>query len=341
MALEEAGAWAGVAHAQAAHLHQRLLRRRRGRLRGLAARQGVDQLAGVGLLRVDEDGGHVARLHQLAFFQHDGALRIAPDQPEVVRDEQHGRALVLREADHEVEHFALAQRVERGGRLVGDQQARLEQHHAGQHDALAHAARELVRVGVQAALGVGDLHAAQHVEAARANLGGRQLRVHAQALGHLLADAVHRVERDHRLLEHHADARPADGAHGLHVAGAQVFAVEHDLPAALRDAGRQQLQDGARGHGLAAARFAHHGKELAGAHVEREVVHQRLGAAVQVDLQVPHGKHGRCGSRGMGHDFSVRGSSRSRSDSPRRLMPSSVSAMHRPGTRHSHTAEAM
>ena len=48
--------------------------------------------------------------------------------------------------------------VERGGRLVGDQQHRIEHQRHGDHDALALAARELVRVGGVDALRLGQLH---------------------------------------------------------------------------------------------------------------------------------------------------------------------------------------
>jgi hypothetical protein len=47
----------------------------------------------------------------------------------------------------------LDRHVERGRRLVGDQQAGLAGQRHRDHHALAHAARELVRVVLQAALG--------------------------------------------------------------------------------------------------------------------------------------------------------------------------------------------
>ena len=49
--------------------------------------------------------------------------------------------------------------VERGGRLVGDQQARIAGERHGDHHALAHAARQLVRIVAQPLRGVGDAHA--------------------------------------------------------------------------------------------------------------------------------------------------------------------------------------
>ena len=45
----------------------------------------------------------------------------------------------------QLEHLRLHRDVERGGRLVGDQDLRLAEQRHGDHHALPHAARELVR----------------------------------------------------------------------------------------------------------------------------------------------------------------------------------------------------
>ena len=56
----------------------------------------------------------------------------------------------------QVEDLRLHRDVERGGRLVGEQQLRAARERDRDHHALAHAAGELVRVLAQAALGLGD-----------------------------------------------------------------------------------------------------------------------------------------------------------------------------------------
>ena len=65
---------------------------------------------------------------------------------------------------HQVEDLRLDGDVERGGRLVGDQQCRFAEQRHRDHHALAHAARELVRVLVEALLGGRDAHALQHLD---------------------------------------------------------------------------------------------------------------------------------------------------------------------------------
>ena len=63
--------------------------------------------------------------------------------------------------------------VERGGGLVGDDQRRLQRQRHGDHHALALAARQLVRVAGQNALGLGQAHVAEHLDDALAALGRR------------------------------------------------------------------------------------------------------------------------------------------------------------------------
>ena len=50
------------------------------------------------------------------------------------------------------------------------------------------------------------------------------------------------------------------------------FALKGDAPAAHLHRRRQQANDRAGGHGLAAARLAHQRNDLAGSHVEAEVI---------------------------------------------------------------------
>ena len=53
--------------------------------------------------------------------------------------------------------------VERGGRLVGDQQRRPADQRHGDHGALAQAARQFEGIGAQRALGIGEAHQPQHL----------------------------------------------------------------------------------------------------------------------------------------------------------------------------------
>ena len=75
---------------------------------------------------------------------------------EIVRDQDQRRVALGDEAAQQVEDLRLDRHVERGRRLVGDQQLRLAGERHRDHRALAHAARKLVRVGIGALPGRGD-----------------------------------------------------------------------------------------------------------------------------------------------------------------------------------------
>ena len=71
-----------------------------------------------------------------------------PHDAEVVGDEQVGQAELVLQVVEQVDDLRLDRDVERRDRLVGDDELRVQRERAGDADALALAARELVRVAV-------------------------------------------------------------------------------------------------------------------------------------------------------------------------------------------------
>ena len=150
------------------HRRARVGRRRR------AARLGRQQMAGVGVARAVEDLGHRPLLDQLAPGHHRDPLGEAAHDGEVVRDQQDRHAEPRLQLLQQLQDLRLDGDVEGGGRLVGDQDVGLVRQRHGDHHALPLAARELVRVGAEPRLGVGDLHQPQQLDAcARAPRPGR------------------------------------------------------------------------------------------------------------------------------------------------------------------------
>ena len=80
-------------------------------------------------------------------IHHRDAVDDVPDDAEVVRDEHHRQALLAPDVGEEVEDLGADRDVERRHRLVGDDQVRLDRERAGDGDALALAAAELMRIG--------------------------------------------------------------------------------------------------------------------------------------------------------------------------------------------------
>ena len=138
----------------------------------------------------------------------------------------------------------------------------------GDHDALALAAGELVRIAVQPLLGSRNADERQQFERARARRGATaHLAMGAQRLGELVADPVERIERGHRLLEDHAELAAAIAVELARRQAEDLLAA--DLHRAGGEAVRgQQAHDGHHGLALARAALADDGERLARRHVE-------------------------------------------------------------------------
>ena len=133
-------------------------------LHAAEARHGIEQGAGVGVLRARENLCDRALLDLAAGEHHDDPVGDLGDHGHVVGDEQDRHPdLLLQELD-QVEDLGLDRDVEGGRGLVGDQQRRAAGERHRDHRALAHAARELVRVLVELALGLGQADELQHLE---------------------------------------------------------------------------------------------------------------------------------------------------------------------------------
>ena len=211
-----------------------------------------------------------------------------------------------RSADDEVEHLRLDGGVEAGRRLVEDQQRRVLGQRHRDHDALLHAARELVRVAPHDAVRVGDLHLAQHLPRPLVRPLGILAGDH-EHLGHLVADPDRRVQRPARVLVDHRDLR---GAQLAHLRLAQVREVlAGDLDRAARDApvARQVAQHGVRRGRLAAARLAHEPVGLALGDGEVDAAQDRPPDAAHAvgDLEV--GQLERAGGGGARQRSSLEG----------------------------------
>ena len=111
-----------------------------------------------------------ASLHHPPGIHHADAVGGFGDHADVVRDQQDGQAHPLADLADAPEQALLHQHVQPGGRLVHHQQRGLEGQAHGDHRALAHAARELVREAVhQLGLQADDVEQFGH---AFARLGG-------------------------------------------------------------------------------------------------------------------------------------------------------------------------
>jgi hypothetical protein len=186
------------------------------------------------------------------------------------QDHRHMPAALL--ARQEIENLRLNGDVERGGRLVGDQQFRLARQRNRDRDPLPHTAGELVRVLHQSLFRCGNTDRGQQLDAASLRGCAVEFEMLLQGFDQLGADGQDRIERGHRVLEHHRQRPAAQLAQAFGIERHQILPVEHHAAGQFGFL-RQQLQDGARQHGLAATGFADHAERLAGPDFQVDLVH--------------------------------------------------------------------
>ena len=132
------------------------------------------------------------------------------DDREVVADEEVGQAQLLLQVAQKVQDLRLDREIERGYRLVEDDDLGPEHERAGDGDTLPLAAREHVRIAGRV-LGP-EAHPAHDVGNGLAALGTRELGVDPQRLGQDGLDLLARVEGAVGILKDDLDRAPEAAA---------------------------------------------------------------------------------------------------------------------------------
>ena len=228
--------------------------------------------------RLGEELSHGRSLDDLTGIHHGQPLGGLGDHAQVMGDQEHRQSVRGLHGLQQPQHLRLDGDIERRGRLVGDQESRIAGQGHGDHDALFHPARELMRILVQPLLGVGDADGAQEFDRP---LGPEPLArlplMQPHRLADLGADGQHRIERGLRLLEDHRHPAAAHLAHlgfgqGQEFGSAELRRTGRDPPGR-----RQQTHQRQRRHRLAAARLAEQGEGLAATDVERQPIDHARG----------------------------------------------------------------
>lgn len=108
--------------------------------------------------RIFEDLPGGALLHLGAGVEHDYPVGDLGYNAQVMGDEQDTGFHILLEPVQKQQYLLLDGHIQGGGRLIGNEQAGLEGHHHGDHDALAQAAGELEGELLHAFLCIGNAH---------------------------------------------------------------------------------------------------------------------------------------------------------------------------------------
>ena len=203
----------------------------------LLGRAGLDDLAAV---MIADPVGHLA------------------DDRQIMGDQQQRHAEAVAQIPQQLQDVRLDRHVERGGRLVGDQDVGLVGDRHRDHDPLALPARKLMRIGAEPVLGVGQADQPQQLDRPGARRRPAHVLVDQQGLGDLLVERVQRVQRGHRLLEDHRDPVAAHPPQPLGRGADQLLAGEPNAAfrAVRRERVRQQLQHRESGDALPRAALA-------------------------------------------------------------------------------------
>ena len=213
----------------------------------------------------------IAGFDDLAVLHDVNAVGHVPHDAEVVRDEQHRHAHFFLQRLEQLQDLRLDRDVERGCRLVGDQQVWLVGERDGDHHALPLAAGKLMRISSEPLFGVANADLGQQFDHARARCLVGNLLMQLDDFADLLLDGVQRIERRHRLLKDDRNSSAADGAQLRFVGFQNVLAFEQDFAGRVRCGVGQQPQDRHRRYGFSRTRFADEGDGLPIADRERHV----------------------------------------------------------------------
>ncbi|MNV56998.1 hypothetical protein D3C71_1493080 [compost metagenome] len=164
-----------------------------------------------------------------------------------MRNQHQRHAAVFLQGAQQIQNLRLDGHIQRGGGFVCNQQARVAGNGHGDHHALVHAARHLVRVVVQARTGGRDTNLLQQLGGAFACTGLVHLQVQAQHFHQLKADGEARVQAGRRVLENHGHVLAHQGA-ALGVGQAQQVVPRKTQPVGA-DTARVANQSHQRHHG--------------------------------------------------------------------------------------------
>ena len=192
-------------------------------------------------------------LDQLAGIHDTDAMRHARHHAQIMRDQQHAHVAFSLQILQQIENLRLDRDIERGGRLISDQQGRVAGQGHGNHHPLFHTTGKLEGIFVEPAIGIGNANGRQQLAGTNTNNIGSEIATTRQHFANLATDRHDRVEAGRRLLKDHGHATAPNPAH-VHFRQAQQFAaIESNIAAQYPPGGRQQAHQGQRSCGFPAA----------------------------------------------------------------------------------------
>src|SRR4029453_17191599 len=196
-------------------------------------------------------------------------------------DEQIGKMMLALQVDQQIDHLGLDRYIKRRYRLVAHDQAGVQRQGAGDADALALAAGELMRVVLHLIRPEPDL--LKQFGDALALLASRRQTMDAEWLPNNVARRHPGIERSKRILEHDLHRTSMRAPVRLAEMG-YIQPVKADAAAGRLD----QAQDAARHRRFAAAGLADQAECFADANRKADAIHGLHGAALAPEDAASH-----------------------------------------------------
>ena len=190
------------------------------------------------------------------------------DDAQIVGDEERGDMALGLEILEEPQDLRLGGDVERRRRLVGDHQSGLARERHRDEHALAHPARQLVRVALKHVGRIRNAEAPEEPDHLGVGRLARQAAVDPQRIRRLKTDTEDRIERRERILRNERDLGSAEPPH-LGLGQSEEIPALQSNRAALDPSGRgQEPDDGPADRRLPCPGLPHEPEHLTGAQPE-------------------------------------------------------------------------
>ena len=236
------------------------------------------------MLGIGEDTGGYARLADGALFHHHNIIGAVTRHGQIMGNKKDAHGELFAHFIKEIQDDFLHGDIQRGSRLIGDDELWLQCHSGSDEHALLHAAGKLMRVLMITALWIINAHALQQLQSTLLPGLLIVLPVDGHALFHRGSDGLERIERVIGILRNQPDASATQGAPLLLGEMGDIVAVESNGAGDNRGIVWQQANGGHGGGGLAGAGLAHDGGHFPGVHFELNAAdrfHLAVGGAVR------------------------------------------------------------
>ena len=249
------------------HLARRQYHRRAIRHRVFAPRWfGINQCLRVVMLRVGKNIRRQSLFHHLTAPHDANAAGNPAHNVQIMGDEHHRHAKPRLQPRHQIQNFRLNGHIQRGRRLIRDQDIGVIRQGHRDHHALTLTAGKFMRIASHAIFRLGDFHQSQHLQRPRACGPMTQALMPPYRFNQLAANGIKRVQRGHRFLKDHGDLSAPNGVQLRFWQANQVGAAVIRHPRCAPVCGQKPHR---RHQHLAFARpgFAHNRKSFACIHI--------------------------------------------------------------------------